>query len=187
MKYTEILAHVGQFGGLTLNKDLTPINEKKGFMVSLYGLEKQFKITDTNEIIQTIKEYQTRLKNNDYLGFWFDNDIFYIDISRHYQDRQKAVKKGIKEKQLAIFDISKDKSIYLTKKAYIIYKYNKINNDIEYIKEFYSINDISQEFKIKSESVYNYIVQDIDNLESYKNLLNNNYIIKIDNILINEI
>lgn len=174
-------------GGLTLTKELENADFKSGFIVSKKATESTFDIQDKKAIFKTIKEYQARLKNNEYLGFWLDNGIFYIDISKHYESKQKAIKTGIINKQVAIFDIVNNKSIYLTKKAYIIYKYNKLNNDLEYIKEYYNINDIIKDYNLENKkSIYNYIVENIDNLDSYYNLLKNNYIIKIDNILINE-
>ena len=63
-------------------------------------------------------------------------------------------------------------------KYYTLYNYNKFNRDLEYIKEYNNIEDIKKEFKLKNKkSVYNYIITDIDNEQSYNNLLDNKYII----------
>ena len=65
-----------------------------------------------------------------------------------------------------------------SKKVYIIYKYNENINDIEYIKEYNKIEEIKQDYNLQNKkSVYNYIIKDIDNINSYYNLLNNKYII----------
>lgn len=63
------------------------------------------------------------------------------------------------------------------KKAYILYKYNEFNNDLEYIKEYYSTKTIQEEFKTtlkNKNSIYHYITDSIDNI---KKLLNDKYII----------
>ena len=62
-----------------------------------------------------------------------------------------------------------------TKKAYILYQYNKFNNDFSYIKEYYNIKEIQADYKLKNKkSIYNYIKESI---EDNKNLLFNQYLI----------
>jgi len=175
-------------GGNTLTSDLKESTEKKGFYVSLIGHEKTFLLNDIKNIEKTILKYQQLIKNkkNVFIGLWIENNLFYIDISKHYLNKQQAIKQGVKNKQLAIYDIKNNKSIYLKKYVYIIYKYNLINNDIVYYKEFNSLKDIkNKEFNSLS---YNYLKEsvttDIDNI---KQLINNKYIIFKENILINEI
>lgn len=174
-------------GGLTLAKDLEESTEKKGFYVSMLGYEKTFKIEQVEEIQKTIKEYQQKIKNNKnvFIGLWIDSDLFYIDISKNYKNKQQAIKQGIKNKQLAIYDIEKNSNIYLTKNVYILYKYNFINNDIIYYKEYNTIKEIKKDFSNYS---YNYlkesITTDIDNI---KQLINNSYVIFKEKILINEV
>ena len=64
------------------------------------------------------------------------------------------------------------------KNIYIIYNYNKMRDDLEYIKEYYTLQAIKKDFKIKNiRSLYHYIIKDIEDPASYKNLLNNKYII----------
>ena len=63
-------------------------------------------------------------------------------------------------------------------KYYILYNYNKFNNDLEYIKEYNNISDIQKEFKLKNKkSIYNYIIKNIEDSSSFYNLLNNKYVI----------
>lgn len=63
-------------------------------------------------------------------------------------------------------------------KYYILYNYNEFKNDLEYIKEYNNIEEIQKEFKLKNKkSIYHYIIKDIDNMQSYNNLLNNKYVI----------
>ena len=66
------------------------------------------------------------------------------------------------------------------KKVYIIYKYDAFKNDFEYIKEYYKREEIQKEFKLKNvESIQHYTTRSID---AIKSLLDNKYIILIDNI-----
>jgi phage antirepressor YoqD-like protein len=173
-------------GGATLTKDLKALEKNEGYMVSLLGYEKTYNFNQLKELEQNIKEYQKQLKNNEYIGLWVDNNIIYLDISKHYIKKEKAKKAGIKNKQLAIYDLRKNKSIYLTKKAYIIYKYNKMNNDFIYYKEYYNLNDIIKDFNLSSTfSLYHYIINNIE--DNITNLLNDRYIIVKENVLINEL
>ena len=181
------LKEIVQCGGATLTKELKALKKESGFMVSKIGCEKTFTFDNLEDLEKEVINYRNKLKNNEYIGLWVDNNIIYLDISKYYTTKDKAIKSGIKNKQLAIYDLKNNKSIYLTKKAYIIYRYNKINNDLIYYKEFYNLNDIKKEFNLKnSYSIYNYIVEDIDN-DNYNNLLDNKYIIITDNIPLNEI
>lgn len=64
------------------------------------------------------------------------------------------------------------------KKVYIIYKYNENINDLEYVKEYDSIQDIKEDYNLQNKkSVYNYIIKDIENESSYYNLLDSKYLI----------
>ena len=67
-----------------------------------------------------------------------------------------------------------------TKKAYILYKYDAFKNDFEYIKEYYKREEIQKDFKLKNiESIQHYTTRSID---AIKSLLDNRYIILVDNI-----
>lgn len=66
-------------------------------------------------------------------------------------------------------------TLYEVKKAE---RYEKFEKDLDYIKEYNNIEEIQKEFNLKNKrSVYHYIVKNIDNLNSYKNLLDNKYIL----------
>ena len=100
-------------GGGTLNaKTLKNADYLRGYMVSLAGYEKQLKIE--NLTIKTIKLYQKnaqRLHAN--VGFWIDNNILYLDISKHFISKDKAVRTALKNNQLALYDIYNAKSVFL--------------------------------------------------------------------------
>lgn len=171
--------------GATLDNNLQEITKNNGFMVSIMGYEKTFHPDDLTNIEKTIIDYKSRLKVNQYIGLWNNNGLVYIDISRHYTNKQDAIKNGILNKQLAIYDLSKNKDILLTKKTYILYKYNKIKNDIDYITEFTSIKDMETELKTNYNTLKSYIIKSIDS--PIKELLKDKYIIISENAFICDI
>ena len=69
-------------------------------------------------------------------------------------------------------------------KAFIVYEYDQENNDLTYVKEYQKARDIQQDFGLDNiKSVYNYIVEDIEEETSYNNLLKNKYIIIKEELL----
>lgn len=167
-------------GGFTKNAYMEDISEKKGYIVSIEGFEKIYNINaDIAEIEKDVIEYINIIKNKKhlYIGLWVDNDKIYLDLSKHYKNKEKAILNGINNKQLAIFDITKDESIPLTKNTYIVYHYNKVKNDIQYIKEYLNIKDLERDYMIKN--AYNYVTEDIDNIKA---LLRDKFIIVKDTI-----
>lgn len=175
-------------GGFTIDKDLKEIQEKSGFMVSLYGFEKTYNINSNymNDLIIDVLKYQELIKDkkNMFIGLWVDNDIVYLDLSKHYKNKQKAMLNGINNEQLSIYDIKNNSCIDLTKNVYILYAYNKATNDLQYITESTNINDL-QRFSNKAiKNLYDYVTSDI---EAINNLLNDKYIIFRDKIAISEL
>ena len=100
----------------------------------------------------------------------------------YYNDLQKAKKRGIQEKQLYIYDTIKNKKIDLTINTYIVYKYNKIKNDIEYITEYTNINTLQKDYNIKN--AYQNLT---DSINDIKHLIDNKYVIFKDKVFINEL
>lgn len=169
--------------GASLDKDLNPIKKNNGFMCSILGYEKTFKPEQTEEIEKTIVNYSKILKYNQFIGIWNNDGLIYIDISKYYSNKQDAIKNGIKNKQLAIYDLKNNCSIYLTKKVYIIYKYNKITQDIKYIQEFTSVKDLEKATNKDYKTLAtNYMIKNIDS--PIKELLQDKYIIISENAYI---
>ena len=104
MKKEELMKIIAQ-GGATLDKNLQNFENNNGYMVSIYGCEKVYKLDELDKIIQDVKEYQKTLKNNEFIGIWVDNELVYLDKSKHYSKKDKAILTGIKNKQLAIYDL----------------------------------------------------------------------------------
>ena len=110
-------------GGETLTKELKKAELKNGYMVSLEGAETQTKGDDYNGIIKAIEEKQAIIKDNNnlFIGLWLDNNKMYIDISINIIDKVEALEFGKRNKQLAIYDLVNNDSIYL--KSYNFIKY----------------------------------------------------------------
>ena len=167
-------------GGATLTTDLQEVNFNDGFYVSLYGYEKTIDLNNIVEIWETLKEYQKIVKTfkKAFIGLWCYKNNLYIDITKHYTDKTKAKKEGLKNKQLSIYDVKNKKDVFLTN-YYILYKVDKIKNDFIYVKEFTSLKDIKKALKLKNDvSIYHYIINSID--EQIDQLYKDNYIIVLD-------
>lgn len=98
------------------NGGYTDISYKNGYMVSLHGLETQVPIGEaySKKTMQLLKKYRKMARQyNGSLGLWIDKGTLFIDISINIIDKKEAIKVGIDNKQLAIYDIVKDKSIKL--------------------------------------------------------------------------
>ena len=130
--------------GETLTKELKKAELKRGYMVSLEGTETQTKGDDYQAIIKAIDEKQAIIKdkNNMHIGLLLDNNIMYIDISINIQDKTEALEFAKYNKQLAIYDLKNNDSIYLKDfyfiKYYTLYEVikDRNNNIIDYkIKE----------------------------------------------------
>lgn len=169
-----ILKEVIKKGGATLDKELQPIQTKKGYMYSLAGAEKTFQLNDTDNIIKIIKEYQKTLKNNCYIGLWIDNNLLYVDISKLESNKTRALQLAEDNMQLAIYDLAKNESIYLKNIYYTIYSYNKELNDIKYINELEDykqvINYLKDNFNIRT-NLSNYITTSLDELKVINDLV----------------
>ena len=178
MNFKELKNELFKNGGLTLTKELSKATEKSGFYVSKIGYEK---IIQIEELEKELINYKSKLLKNEYIGLWIDKNKIYLDISKHYKNKKEAIKQGIKNKQIAIYDIYNNNSIELLKDTYILYKYNNIKNDIIYIKEYYNIKDLQKEFNINN--IYQFINKSINDK---MHLLKDKYIIIKDNMYYKE-
>lgn len=107
-----ILNHVKKNGGATLKDDLNHADLKEGYMVSFKDYEM---ILDEKEVLEKdVTEFTEKAKAlGGYVGLWMDAGKVFLDISTNIKDKHKAIKKGLEEKQLAIYDIKNDKVIDL--------------------------------------------------------------------------
>lgn len=185
MELDKIIVNGINNGGFTIDGNFKPIQEKTGFMVSMYGYEKIYPLNGSYKALESdIIKYQAIIKNykNLYIGLWIDNGLIYLDISKHYSSKKRAIQAGIQNDQLAIYDIKKGESIDLTKKTYILYRYNALNQDITYIEEFLNLDELKSMFNIKN--IHQYINTSCDEI---KHILMDRFVIIQDKILISEI
>ena len=182
----ELIKEIIKNGGSTLTKNLKHAELNNGYMVSLEGAESKVKSNDYKAIIQAIKEKQEIARDNSdlYIGLWVDNDMMYIDISININDKVEALEFGKKNKQLAIYDLENDKSLYLKdykfSKYYTIYKVVKDenNNIIDYkvITQEDSIKELANYFESSIKTIKNSIYSTLK--DNYKQLVNDCIIIK---------
>lgn len=172
--------------GETLTKELKKADINGGFMVSLEGAEVQKNINDINGIKKAIEEKQEIIKNknNMYVGLWFDNNIMYIDISINIQDKTEALEFAKYNKQLAIYDIINNDSIYLKDynfiKYYTLYEVikDRNNNIIDYkIKEQKENINLFKNITASAKTLLNATYNSIDNIKNDSRLIDNKYII----------
>jgi hypothetical protein len=172
--------------GETLTKELKKADINGGFMVSLEGAEVQKNINDINGIKKAIEEKQKIIKdkNNIYIGLWLDNNIMYIDISINIQDKTEALEFAKYNKQLAIYDIINNDSIYLKNynfiKYYTLYEVikDRNNNIIDYkIKEQKENINLFKSITASTKTLLNATYNSIDNIKNDSRLIENKYII----------
>lgn len=155
-------------------------------MVSLEGAEVQKNINDINGIKKAIEEKQEIIKNknNMYIGLWLDSNIMYIDISININDKVEALEFAKYNKQLAIYDLVNNDSIYLKDynfiKYYTLYEIvkDKNNNIIDYkIKEQKENINLFKSIKASAKTLLNATYNSIDNIKNDSRLIENKYII----------
>ena len=179
-------------GGATLDKKLENANNNRGYMVSIYGQETKLDIQNVEEIKKAILQKQKIVKNynNLFIGLWIDENDIYIDISINIIDKTEALEFGKKNKQLAIYDLKNNDSLYLKNynfnRYYTIYEVIKDKNeniiDYKIDTQKNSINELVDYFKLNIKTIKNSIYNEIQ--ESYKQVINNRYIIIKDYELI---
>lgn len=172
--------------GETLTKELKKADLKRGFMVSLEGAEVQKNVNDINGIKKAIEEKQEiiKSKNNMFIGLWLDNDIMYIDISINIIDKVEALEFAKYNKQLAIYDLKNNDSIYLKDynfiKYYTLYEVirdNK-NNIINYkIKEQKENINLFKSITASAKTLLNATYNNIDSIKEGCRMIENKYII----------
>ena len=164
MLNNKMIKEILKNGGATLDANYNNFNASVGYMVSIKGHEKKLNINDIENIKKEIIKKMELIKNkkNCFVGLWVDNDILYIDISKHIINYNRALEVARNNKQLAIYDLKNDKSIYLNYKTYYtLYKVirNKDNKIIDYkiVKQYDNKTDIKKEINASIKTIDNII------------------------------
>lgn len=184
----DIKEYIKENKGITLDiNTMKNTTIKNGYSVSLAGYEtKEKSIDKTMEVLKDyIKAVKNLNKNNLFVGVWYDEktQYYYIDISMIINKRREAERIAKENKQLAIYDLKNNDSIYLNYniKFYSIYKKIYNNNGV-------LINEIIETTKDTIKEVINYT--QLEKREVYY-IINNKaenkkYNIFIDYISIND-
>lgn len=108
-------------GGFTI-KDTTGMRPHKGYMVAIEGAEVKVPIKDLTA--ERIRQYRQRFKDllddpGNYFGAWVNTEdgYCYLDISRRFRNKDKAIEFGQKSGQLAIFHLDTFDTISLAKRG----------------------------------------------------------------------
>lgn len=184
----DIKEYIKENKGITLDiNTMKNTTIKNGYSVSLAGYEtKEKNIDKTMEIVKDyIKAVKNLNKNNLFVGVWYDEktQYYYIDISMIINKRREAERIAKDNKQLAIYDLKNNDSIYLNYniKFYSIYKKIYDNNGV-------LINEIIETTKDTIKEVINYT--QLEKREVYyiinNKVENKKYNIFIDYISIND-
>jgi len=177
-KINKLINYTIKNGGVSFNKNLEILEDLKGFTVSIQKFEYTTKIENIEEIKNNIQDkiniLNKSIKNNYFIGLWLYDNILYIDINKIELNKSRALELGKKENQKAIFDNVNKKEIEVqkTNKTYILYEYIESKNDLQYIQEYFTKNEIIKALKICE---YNKIKKCIYN--NFNNNINN-YIIR---------
>jgi hypothetical protein len=183
MDIKKLIDEIIKSGGASLDSNYNIIDIKKGYSVSILGYEKTFNINNLNynDIIKDLKSKQELIKDKKgyYIGFWIDDGLLYVDISKTITNYKQAKLFAINNKQKAIFNNKTKKTIELVNYYYILYSYNNISNDIQYMAEFKEKKDIYNYLNKKYNYSNKYITHNITtNLNNIKILFDNMVIFK---------
>ena len=177
--------------GATLDKEYNDFKSNKGYMVSIQGQEVKINKNDIQGIKKEREKKREFIKDKRglYSGLWLDSDIMYIDVSIHIINYLRALEVGRYNKQLAIYDLKNNDSIYLNYMIfYNMYEIIRDNNDkiIDYklIRQYDNIKDITTDLKENTKAIYNCTFK---SLKDVTRLLNNKYCFIKDTITLEEL
>ena len=182
----ENIKRIIENGGATLTSELKKAELVNGFMVSLEGTESQVKGEDYQAIIKAIEEKQEIIKDNKnlFIGLWLDDGIMYVDISININDKIDALEFGKKNKQLAIYDLENNDSIYLKEynfiKYYTLYEVirNKDGDIIDYkIREQKENINLFKSVTANVKTLLNATYKSINDITNKSRLIDNKYVI----------
>lgn len=109
--------------GATFNFDGQKVNFKTGYMVShkspsLFLSYSQFEKLTLDSLGELLKNLYFKASKFDYLGYWFDDQKIYIDLSINIQNKSQAIQFGLANEQKAIWDCENEITIDLQKYSF---------------------------------------------------------------------
>ena len=143
-------------GGLTLDKNLEVLTKKDGYIASYQNSEKTFTFDKLAQLKNEILKRAENLKKDEFVGLWVNNNIIYLDTSIILENKVECLEFAKDNKQLAIFDLKENKSLYL--KDYHFIKIYTIYNKLEQIvAQFDSLEEVADFLEITKKAVKNII------------------------------
>lgn len=175
MNKKAILKAIKENGGASITATGKVANLKSGYMVSLYG--KEYKTDNLEKALDKIESYLTKIKDskNKYVGVWYYDNYYYIDISIKIANKTEALETGKDNKQIAIYNNKDGSELFINdyyfNKLYSLYKVNYLKNDIILLTNG-TLKDINNYINNNNKSIYNFINWskdlDLNHLEKLK-------------------
>jgi hypothetical protein len=105
-KYLELIIwNASKNKGITYDLNHNTFNPNYGYSVSMKGCEVKSLVLTARLLADYIKMHSYLLsQDNNFLGIWADGGKWYLDVTNVVLDKQDAIKLGIANEQLAIFD-----------------------------------------------------------------------------------
>lgn len=100
----QLKAYILKTGGATITADGHICALDTGYMVSIKGFEKVTTLKRLNRRMLRSHILHALIMLNTYIGFWMDGNALYIDLSMNIKTREEAIKAGIENNQLAIYE-----------------------------------------------------------------------------------
>lgn len=91
--------------GFTVTTELVKVTT--GFVVSNFETQNSFGIEGLKKVIEFA------FKNNSCIGGWKEENLFYFDSSKVFTSKGEAIQEGLRNKQIAIYDLDNNEVIYL--------------------------------------------------------------------------
>ncbi len=115
MKTKQIITQILTNYGITLNKKGEEVRLKSGWQVGTecfysYDISKNPE-EELKKCLRNIKTRLSQLKSNEYLGFWIDNGVIYVDKSVRISTKAKALSVGTYFRQLSIYNWKNQKCV----------------------------------------------------------------------------
>ena len=190
MGNNKLINYIKENGGATLDGKGQHVQLKKGFVVSLHGME--YTTMDEEEVINKVEQYKKLVADNVglYVGLWLEGNLYYIDISIIVDDKIEALEIGKANKQKSVYNIEDNSYLYIKDykfiNVYTLYKVvrtkdNKIK-DYKIMIQTENIKKISKILKVSEKSAYNFSKSNFMEL----NVANcNDRVLIIDSVLVN--
>ena len=105
-KYLELIIwNASKNKGITYDLNHNTFNPNYGYSVSMKGCEVKSMVLTVELLADYIKMHSYLLnEEGNFLGIWAENGLWYLDVTNVVMDKQDAIKLGIDNEQLAIFD-----------------------------------------------------------------------------------